>query len=78
MAPLLCRQILFGVMISGRRQQRGFRGRMQNVVCQLMGFGLVQQYAMKANGVILQHGVKHGSAIISSMFIISITLIEMK
>jgi hypothetical protein len=53
---------------------------MQDVVCQLVGFGLVPQYVMKANGVqgTLQHGVQHGITIISIMVIISIISFLMK
>ncbi len=36
---------------SARRSPEGFRGRMQDVVCQLVGFGLVLRYGMNANGV---------------------------
>jgi hypothetical protein len=47
---------------------------MQDEVCQLVGFWLVQQYVMKANWVegTLQHGVQHGGAILSIIAIISI------
>jgi hypothetical protein len=38
---------------SGRAQRPpgGFQGRLQDVVCQFVGFGLVPQYIMKADGV---------------------------
>jgi len=35
---------------SARRPQGGFRGRMQDVVCKLVGFWLVPRYVMNANG----------------------------
>ncbi len=34
-----------------RRPPGGFRGRMEDVVCQFVGFRLVPQYVMKADGV---------------------------
>ena len=36
---------------SARRPPGGVRGRMQDVVCQLVGIGLVPRYVMKAIGV---------------------------
>jgi hypothetical protein len=44
-----------------RRPPGGFWGRMQDVVCQLVGIGMVPRYVMKANGVqdTVQHGVRH-------------------
>ena len=57
-----------------RRLLGGIWGRMQDVFGQFVGDGLVPRYVMKANWVegTLQHGVLHGSAIISIIFIISI------
>ena len=70
-------QLLSG---SARRPPGGFRGRMQDVVCQLVGIGMVPQYVRKANGFqgTVRHGVRHGSDIISIMAIISIISIGMK
>ncbi len=52
---------------------------MQDVVCQLVGFGLVQLYVMKADGVesTLQDGVQHMHCIMSIMWPISVTSIWM-
>ncbi len=62
----------------------GFLGRMQDVVCQLVGFWLVLQYIMKANGVEGTLQVQDGGGgqyfrcIISIMWIISVISIGMK
>ncbi len=48
---------------------------MQDVVCQLMGIGMVPRYAMKAKGVegTVRHGVLHAEVVL-----LSIISIEMK
>ena len=50
---------------------------MQDVVFQLMGFGLVPRYVIKANGVegTLQREVRLGSAIISFSSIIQLEVL---
>ncbi len=62
-----------------RRSRGGFRGRKQDVLCQLVGFGLVPRYVMKAVGVegTLQDGVRHIHCIISIMWIMSVISIGM-
>jgi hypothetical protein len=39
---------------------------MQDVVCQLVGIGMVPRYIMKANRVegTVQHGVRHGEVVL--------------
>ncbi len=51
---------------SARRQSAGFRGRMQDVVCQLMGIGMVPRYVMKAKSVegTVRHGVRHHGEVV--------------
>ncbi len=62
-----------------RRSLGEFRGRVQDVVCQLVGFGLVPRYVMEADGFegTLQNGVQHIHCIISIMWFISLISIWM-
>jgi hypothetical protein len=52
-----------------RRPPGGFRGRMQDVVCQFVGFVLVPRYVMKADGV--EGTLQHGSAKYSMFYYIN-------
>ncbi len=51
---------------SARRLPAGFLGRMQDVICQLVGIGMVQRYVMKANSVesTVRHGVRHREVVL--------------
>ena len=52
---------------SARQPPAGFRGRMQDVVCQLVSIGIVPQCVMKANSDeegTVQHGVQHGEVVL--------------
>ncbi len=52
---------------------------MQDVVCQLVGIGMVSRYVMEVNGVEVTglHEKRNGSAIISIMSIISIMTVRL-
>jgi hypothetical protein len=47
---------------AARRPPAGFWRRMQDVVCQLMGIGMVPRYVMKAKGV--QGTAQHGEVVL--------------
>jgi hypothetical protein len=51
---------------SARRSPAEFRGRMQDVVCQLVGIGMVPRSVLKANSVegTVRHGVQHGEVVL--------------